>query len=83
MSNDAGPTYGQSTEWQPERPRFRVFGLVVAWLAEGRSPTIFLHTPDNVEALNLARRFHAEVRAIVPGVEPLPEPAEVEPPTLF
>ena len=57
--------------------------LVVSWLAEGRSPTIFLHTPDNLEALNLARRFHAEVRALLPGVEPLPEPVEVEPPTLF
>ncbi|MGY4767789.1 DUF72 domain-containing protein [Kribbella sp. CWNU-51] len=57
--------------------------LVTTWLAEGRSPTIFLHTPDNAEALNLARRFHADVRALVPGLEPLPSPVEVEPPTLF
>ena len=35
MPNDAEPTYGQSTEWQPERPRFRVFALVVSWLATG------------------------------------------------
>ena len=57
--------------------------LVTTWLTEGRSPTIFLHTPDNAEALNLARRFHADVRALVPGLEPLPEPVQVEPPTLF
>jgi uncharacterized protein YecE (DUF72 family) len=58
-------------------------GLVTTWLSEGRSPTIFLHTPDNAEALNLARRFHAEVRAILPAVDPLPEPVDAEPPTLF
>lgn len=53
------------------------------WLREGRSPTIFLHTPDNVAALELARRFHAEVRAVLPGLEPLPDPVDPEPPTLF
>ena len=34
---------------------------VVRWLGEGRSPSIFTHTPDNVDALPLARRFHALV----------------------
>jgi aryl-alcohol dehydrogenase-like predicted oxidoreductase len=29
---------------------------VAGWLREGRSPTVFIHTPDNVEALELARR---------------------------
>ncbi|MEU8223019.1 DUF72 domain-containing protein [Kribbella sp. NPDC048915] len=57
--------------------------LVVTWLSEGRSPTIFLHTPDNAEALNLARRFHATVAAVVPDLPPLPEPVPTEPPTLF
>ncbi|TCC53035.1 DUF72 domain-containing protein [Kribbella capetownensis] len=57
--------------------------LVVNWLGEGRSPTIFLHTPDNVEALNLARRFYADVRAVLPDLAPLPEPVELDPPTLF
>ncbi|GAA1590480.1 DUF72 domain-containing protein [Kribbella karoonensis] len=57
--------------------------LVVHWLSEGRSPTIFLHTPDNAEALNLARRFHATVAASVPTLAPLPQPVETEPPTLF
>ncbi|WP_116025093.1 DUF72 domain-containing protein [Thermomonospora umbrina] len=56
---------------------------VVAWLREGRSPTVFVHTPDNAEALPLARRFHDEVRARVPEVEPLADPVPAEPPTLF
>ncbi|MFE0145771.1 DUF72 domain-containing protein [Nonomuraea sp. NPDC059007] len=55
-----------------------------AWLREGRSPTVFVHTPDNAEALTLARRFHDEVRAQLPGLAPLPEPVADEPPlTLF
>jgi uncharacterized protein YecE (DUF72 family) len=58
-------------------------GLVMRWLSEGRSPTIFLHTPDNVEALNLARHFYATVAAAVPELAPLPEPVATEPPTLF
>jgi uncharacterized protein YecE (DUF72 family) len=56
---------------------------VAGWLAEGRSPTIFIHTPDNADALELARRFHDDVRARVPEVEPLPEPIPSGPPTLF
>ena len=58
-------------------------GMVAGWLREGRSPTVFIHTPDNVHALELARRFHDEVRARVPEVEPLPEPVPAGPPTLF
>jgi uncharacterized protein YecE (DUF72 family) len=70
------------TESTVEGWRFWV-GRVAGWLAEGRSPTVFVHTPDNADALGLARRFHDEVRARVPGVEPLPEPVPAEPPTLF
>ncbi len=58
-------------------------GTVAGWLREGRSPTVFIHTPDNVDALGLARRFHDEVRARVPEVEPLPEPVPAGPPALF
>jgi uncharacterized protein YecE (DUF72 family) len=57
--------------------------VVVDWLHEGRSPTVFVHTPDNVDALTLARRFHDAVRARVPEVEPLPEPLPTEPLSLF
>ena len=35
MPSESELTYGQSTAWQPERPRFRVFPLVVSWLATG------------------------------------------------
>jgi len=54
-----------------------------AWLREGRSPTVFIHTPDNADALGLARRFHDDVRALVPDLDPLPEPVPAGPPTLF
>lgn len=57
--------------------------VAVEWLREGRSPTMFIHTPDNVDAPMLARRFHDEVRARLPEVAPLPEPEPVEPLTLF
>ncbi|MEU5879922.1 DUF72 domain-containing protein [Spirillospora sp. NPDC047279] len=57
--------------------------VVAGWLREGRSPTFFVHTPDNAEALDLARRFHAEVAERVPGLPPLPEPEPAEPPALF
>jgi Protein of unknown function DUF72 len=65
--------------WQPWVP------VVAGWLAEGRSPTVFVHTPDNDEALALARQFHDEVRAAATvDVAPLPEPTvAAEPPTLF
>ena len=63
--------------WQPWLDQ------VAGWLREGRSPTVFIHTPDNVDALELARRFHDDVRARVPEVEPLAEPAGSAPPTLF
>jgi len=63
--------------WQPW------IGTVAGWLREGRSPTVFIHTPDNVEALELARRFHQDVRAQVPEVDPLPEPVPAGPATLF
>jgi len=54
--------------------------VVAGWLREGRSPTVFVHTPDNVDAPALARRFHAEVAALVPDLEALPAPVPL---TLF
>lgn len=57
--------------------------VVADWLREGRSPTVFLHTPDNRDAPMLARRFHHDVRTLVPDLDPLPEPEPVEPATLF
>lgn len=56
---------------------------VTEWLREGRSPTVFIHTPDNADALTLARRFHEEVTAGLPGLAALPQPVPVGPATLF
>ncbi len=63
--------------WQPWT------AVVAGWLREGRSPTVFVHTPDNADAPALARRFHDDVRALVPGLDALPEPEPVGPATLF
>jgi uncharacterized protein YecE (DUF72 family) len=57
--------------------------VTTAWLREGRSPTVFIHTPDNADALTLARRFHDDVRAELPRLAALPEPRPIGPPTLF
>lgn len=49
---------------------------VSRWLEQGRRPVVFLHTPDNLVAPELCRRFHAEVVAQT-GIEPLPTPPPV------
>ncbi|WP_197675981.1 DUF72 domain-containing protein [Micromonospora auratinigra] len=61
----------------------RWLDVVTDWLREGRSPTFFVHTPDNADAPELARRFHDAVRARLPQLAPLPEPEPVGPSTLF
>jgi len=61
----------------------RWVGIAAGWLREGRSPTVFIHTPDNADAPALARRFHDAVRAEVPDLAPLPRPVPVGPMTLF
>lgn len=63
--------------WQPW------LDVVTGWLREGRSPTVFVHTPDNAAAPELARGFHDQVRARLPELAPLPEPAPIGPSTLF
>ncbi|NUR59701.1 MAG: DUF72 domain-containing protein [Catenulispora sp.] len=63
--------------WQPWAD------ITADWLGEGRSPTVFIHTPNNDDAPILARRFHDDVRRRVPGLEALPEPVPAEPPMLF
>lgn len=59
------------TQWVP---------TIVRWLAEGRSPSIFTHTPDNVDALPLARRFHTLV-ADAAEADGQPRPTAPEPRT--
>ena len=35
MSSEPEPTYGRSTGWKPERPRLRLFPLLVSWVGTG------------------------------------------------
>jgi uncharacterized protein YecE (DUF72 family) len=56
---------------------------VARWLEDERSPTVFLHTPDNVVAIDLARRFYDDVRILVPMIPPLAETPPVDAPALF
>ena len=46
---------------------------VAVWIEEGRTPYVFLHTPDNIKAPELARRFHEQLCVRLPGLPPLPE----------
>lgn len=57
-------------EWEP---------IVAGWLGEGRHPTFFVHTPDNLDSPGLARSFHAEIGLQVADLEPLPSPPAHEP----
>jgi uncharacterized protein YecE (DUF72 family) len=52
---------------------------VVDWLAEGRTPYLFVHQPDNRESPALARAIHAEIAALRPDLAPLPTPLPVAP----
>lgn len=44
---------------------------IAAWLAAGLEPHVFIHTPDDREAPELARRLHAAVAARLPSLAPL------------
>jgi len=53
--------------------------IVAEWLREGRTPTVFLHTPDNSGTPQLALDFHRAVATLVPDLAPLPEPLPLLP----
>ena len=58
-------------------------GKVVQWIEEGRSPIVFIHTPDNVRAPEHGREFHAAVAARC-SIQALPTPIKAdEQPSLF
>jgi len=44
---------------------------VADWIEEGRTPYVFLHTPDNHLAPELARRFHQQLTERLPGLPAL------------
>jgi uncharacterized protein YecE (DUF72 family) len=49
------------------------FAKIAAWRAAGANPHVFLHTPDNVAAPELAHRVRDEVAAFDADLPPLPE----------
>lgn len=55
--------------WQP---------IVADWLREGRTPTVFLHTPDNTGTPALALAFHEALTKLVPDLQQLPTPLPVQ-----
>ncbi len=60
--------------WNINGVKARIEALV-AWLAEGREPFVFVHQPENLHSPALARELHAAIAARVPGLAPLPAPA--------
>ena len=53
-------------EWAP---------TITQWIAEGRTPYIFTHTPDDTFAPAMARRFWEKLRSLLPGnLDQLPTP---------
>ena len=41
---------------------------IAGWIEEGRTPHVFLHTPDNHLAAAQAQRFHAALMQRLPGL---------------
>lgn len=46
---------------------------VAGWIVEGRQPYVFIHTPDNADAPNLAQDFHHGLQALIKGLDDLPD----------
>ncbi len=44
---------------------------VAGWIEGGKAPHVYLHTPDNHRAPELAQRFHAQLAERLPGLPPL------------
>ena len=73
MPSDSEPTYGQSTAWQPERPRLRVLPLAVSWLAMGIALMVAAGllpgvSIDNYWGALLVAAIVAALNAIIPPI---------------
>lgn len=54
-------------------------GKCAEWLNQGHRPLIFMHTPDNRLAPQLARDFYRQLQERVPGLPAMPQwPGELE-----
>jgi uncharacterized membrane protein YvlD (DUF360 family) len=73
MPSDSESTYGESSAWKPERPRFTVFGLLVSWLATGVAlmvaagllPGVYI---DGFWGALLVAAIAAALNAVIPPV---------------
>ncbi|MGH7202227.1 MAG: DUF72 domain-containing protein [Planctomycetaceae bacterium] len=72
--NDVDRVQPWIDEWAP---------IVAAWITAGQVPFLFMHTPNDFHAPELARRFHHALQQHVPALPDLPPwPGESEPPEL-
>lgn len=69
-SDDIDATIDGLRAWIPQ---------LVAWIADGREPYLFVHQPENLESPSIARTIHAEVAALIDGLAPLSTPLPVAP----
>lgn len=51
---------------------------IAQWIEEGRTPHMYVHTPDNHQAPELALRFHRQLQTRLPGLQPLEMPSVEE-----
>lgn len=62
-TDDPEVTAAGIAHWQP---------IVADWLRDGRTPTVFLHTPDNTGTPALALAFHSALTGLVDDLDQLP-----------
>lgn len=67
-TDDPTVTADGIAHWQP---------IVAEWLSDGRTPTVFLHTPDNTGTPALALAFHQALTRRVDDLAPLPTPLPI------
>ena len=73
MPSESGLSYGQSEAWKPERPRWRVFPLMVSWLATGVALMVAAGILPGVSIENfggalLVAAVAAALNAVIPPV---------------
>ena len=56
---------------------------VAQWVSQGWNPYMYIHMPDNGEALALAELWHGMLREVMPELTPLPLGRQVDQPGLF
>src|SRR5262249_53658685 len=75
-----GPGGGAGAE-KPTGGGRRGPAVVAGGLRGGPPPPVFIHPPENAAPPAPARRFHDDVRALMPDLDALPEPQPVQPAT--